>query len=432
MGPDLPELGHGGRLQWGPVPGGLHPLTAQPDGRLHLETRWRPDRPGHWHTPGMERHRRTGDRTQHHPLRRAPVRELRLGSTPAPQPRRPHDHGLHEAERGALRRPWRGPCRTLPACGRVPVHGAHTCPLLVRLRPLSHLPEHPRQNDRPTTDWGWGGVFLARRGDAFVRALFERATTPAQTAFAFGALASYGGNAIGSAYLGHVVGGPRCTHRYRDRLARNTVGTRCAHSYSLPAHAVLAATLPATLPTDLSQYLTQVLDAVYDTERRPPIPDLSLGMTRMVRQLELYETICRPPLPSPPAAPLAAQTAATPAGGAPSPEMSKLMPLTDLLADALDLVLSSLKRRVRSPRARMIRSAPPSFRPEPWSDRRRSVSPAKAGQQDQELCSVRVAGSDRPAAPVSTLPAKRRRNCGDPDAVTVTSYQRFVFRSETL
>lgn len=45
---------------------------------------------------------------------------------------------------------------------------------------------------------------------------------------------------------------------------------------------------------------------------------------------------------------------------------------------------------------------------------------------------MEIAGSERPAAPVSTLPAKRRPKSGASDAVTVTSYQRRVFFSGTL
>jgi hypothetical protein len=60
------------------------------------------------------------------------------------------------------------------------------------------------------------------------------------------------------------------------------------------------------------------------------------------------------------------------------------------------------------------------------------VRPARRPASGQEDCSCRIAGSDRPAAPVSTLPAKRRWKSAVPDAVTVTSYQRRVFFSGTL
>lgn len=42
------------------------------------------------------------------------------------------------------------------------------------LRPLKHLPPHPRQTGLPLSDWGYGDVFLARRQDAFTRTVFSR------------------------------------------------------------------------------------------------------------------------------------------------------------------------------------------------------------------------------------------------------------------
>ena len=103
-----------------------------------------------------------------------------------------------------------------------------------------HLPRHPRQWDFGTDVWDWGNLQLARRTDAFVRELFRHANGQRPLSFAVGAAAAYGANVAGSAYIGHTVGGPRRTHRHRDRLARNTVGSWLAAHHP-------AALTPATM-----------------------------------------------------------------------------------------------------------------------------------------------------------------------------------------
>jgi hypothetical protein len=141
---------------------------------------------------------------------------------------------------------------------------------------LEHLPIHPRQVDKPLTSWGWGDIFLARRGDAFVRSMFAGATDPATRAFAFGALACYCGNAAGSAYLGHVVGGPRRSHRFRDRLARNAVGAWLQRNRPLPTAGQLAAKLNAAgLPPALAQQLTAAMADAFDPRETPATAHLA-------------------------------------------------------------------------------------------------------------------------------------------------------------
>ena len=117
---------------------------------------------------------------------------------------------------------------------------------------LRHIPEHPRQADRPLSDCGAGGdVFLARRTDAFVRTVYRRALDPALRSFAFGVLSSYHGNACGSAYLEQVVGGPRRSHRFRNRVARNAIGSWFAQTrpevnaaYAIPPTSYASAATP--------------------------------------------------------------------------------------------------------------------------------------------------------------------------------------------
>ncbi|MFE9987767.1 hypothetical protein ACFYRK_12960 [Streptomyces sp. NPDC005381] len=202
------------------------------------------------------------------------------------------------------------------------------------LRPLKHLPPHPRQSDLPLSAWGYGDTFLARRGAAFVRTLFDRAGgDPAATALAVGALAGYAGNITGSAYVGHGVGGPRRSHRFRDRLARNAVGSWCAAQFTVPGPGALADKLrsrvPASgdpTPSPMAQLLAQALQDAYDPAQTPPLPDIDLGLRRVLRQLELYEVIRRPELPQPLTGALGAVVAATSNGGLPQSQEPLLYP----------------------------------------------------------------------------------------------------------
>ncbi|WP_242394436.1 hypothetical protein [Anaeromyxobacter oryzisoli] len=190
---------------------------------------------------------------------------------------------------------------------------------------LTHLPPHPRQQDRKLHDWTWADVFLARRTDALARALHARASDPPTRAFALGALSSYGANACGSAYLGQVVGGPRRCHRHRDRLARNTMGSWLAQSRpTLRSLSDLANAMrpgggatPA-LPAAVEQLVTEALTSTYDLSRTPPLPDLQLGYRRLIRHLELLDGFAMPPAPVPPMEPFLTALYGDPTRPAPS------------------------------------------------------------------------------------------------------------------
>ena len=170
-----------------------------------------------------------------------------------------------------------------------------------------HLPPHPRQSDVPAPQWDWGNLALARRTDALVRTLLRTAATARSRAFAMGATAGYGANAAGSSYLGHAVGGPRRSHRHRDRLARNSVGAWLAahHPASQPTADMAAAiafgpvTAPA-LPAELEQLLSQALADTFNRGSAPPVPDLQLGHRRLVEHLMLLDQFPRPAQPAPP------------------------------------------------------------------------------------------------------------------------------------
>lgn len=77
-----------------------------------------------------------------------------------------------------------------------------------QIDPMPHLPPHPRQQDKPSSAWDWSNLTLGRRTDAFFRNVAKEARDSTTRAFAFGVLSGYGGNAAGSAYLGHSTGGP--------------------------------------------------------------------------------------------------------------------------------------------------------------------------------------------------------------------------------
>ena len=173
------------------------------------------------------------------------------------------------------------------------------------ISPLTHLDPHARQSDAASKDWSWRDAFLGRRTDAFVRHAFEGSGSVRERAFAFGVLSSYAGNTAGSAYLGCVVGGPRRSHRYRDRLARNTVGAWLHSTFNTPDTTDLSKQMAFTGPTgttsfppDLAKVLSHAVAKAYPSRT---LPDLDLGLQRAVRHLELLDVFRRPPVPEPPA-----------------------------------------------------------------------------------------------------------------------------------
>jgi hypothetical protein len=185
------------------------------------------------------------------------------------------------------------------------------------LKPLPHLKEHPRQLDKPSKQWDFGNLFAARRTEAFVRATFDRAASVRGQAFAFGVLASYAGNVAGSAYLGQTVGGPRRSHRFRDRLARNTVGAWLHAHVGTPPTSALSKQLEyqnfagsVGFPIELKNLVAAALQDVFPSHTAA---DVDLGLSRMVRHLRLLDTFRRPPLPDPP--PPVLVQAADPSGG---------------------------------------------------------------------------------------------------------------------
>jgi len=166
---------------------------------------------------------------------------------------------------------------------------------------------HPRQEDEALEHWSWADIFLARRTDAFTRAVWSRASDSKSNAFAFGVLASYGANVCGSAFLGQVVGGPRRAHRHRDRLARNAVGSWFAKVHSSTASLDALADrlsyglLSPTLPSKIEALLSEALTETYDLDLTPPLPDLQLGYSRMIRHLRALDAFS---MPAPPALPM--------------------------------------------------------------------------------------------------------------------------------
>ncbi|WP_405401127.1 hypothetical protein [Streptomyces sp. NBC_01104] len=189
-----------------------------------------------------------------------------------------------------------------------------------RLRTMAHIPRHPRQQNEPVSQWGWGDVFLARRTDALVRTAFGEAGTAETRALAFGILSGYSANAVGSVYLTQVVGGPRRSHRLRDRIARNAVGSWCGERYpDVRSCRGIADSLrfdnapEATLPGETADFLTRMLEETYDLSKLSPVPDPALGYGRLIRQLELLDTFVQPPAPALPPASFVTKFFADPA-----------------------------------------------------------------------------------------------------------------------
>lgn len=184
---------------------------------------------------------------------------------------------------------------------------------------LKHVPGHPRQQDQPSAAWGAGNAFLGRRSWAFVQAMFGNAGDERLAALAVGSLAGYAGNVAGSAFLGHQVGGPRRLHRFRDRLARMTLGAWMHGHAATPAPGELAARIleaadpqrrdPPRLADDLAAQIADALATAFPS--RPPV-DVNLGFQRMMDHLARLEGFRLPPPPEAPPIILGADGAPVP------------------------------------------------------------------------------------------------------------------------
>jgi hypothetical protein len=199
---------------------------------------------------------------------------------------------------------------------------------------MSYLKPHPRQQDMPAKSWDFGNIFLARRTDAFVRAVFANASSASEKAFAFGALSGYAANTSGSAFVGAVVGGPRRAHRFRDRLARNAIGASLHKSLGTPLLAQMAKTLhhmgaanAQALPKDLRGLMETALKEAYPDRK---LPDIDLGFSRVLRHLQVLDAFRRPDMPSPPPLPPAQV-------GDPEPQLTILDDNTALSGIAISL-----------------------------------------------------------------------------------------------
>ncbi|WP_406423545.1 hypothetical protein OHA59_49865 [Streptomyces sp. NBC_01589] len=176
--------------------------------------------------------------------------------------------------------------------------------------PYSHIPPHGVSEDRPVESWLWRDVVLSRRTDALVRELAATGDkSPAALAFSFGALTSYASNCIGSSYLATTVGGPRRSHRMRDRVARYAVGgwlrAKTGDPTIWPSFANLREVLaqvpgPSTkLPDALKTQIIEALDRAFPAGAGGPdaAPDLRSGYAKLLRHLELLDSFPRLPIP---------------------------------------------------------------------------------------------------------------------------------------
>jgi hypothetical protein len=181
-----------------------------------------------------------------------------------------------------------------------------------QLHPLRHLTQHPISADKPTGAWPWRDLLVSRRTGAFtaeVMRLGRESGKPQALAFAFGVGASYVGNAFGSPYLVHGVGGPRRSHVYRDRLASYSVGAWIRHA-PLPERTdfdpirfvpVFGSPQSPALPPWLVGLLKKALSNVYASGDLPSaFPDVDAAYAQLLEHWRLLNSF----LPLAPAAPI--------------------------------------------------------------------------------------------------------------------------------
>lgn len=173
-----------------------------------------------------------------------------------------------------------------------------------KLTDMPHLRRpHPRQESLPIADWSWGDRFLGRCTYEFIRQLPE--DSDETRSLKAGVVASFLGNAAGSSLLAAVTGGPRRLHRFRDRLARNTLGTWVAQNQPSISLSTIAEVLSfgaatpdsAVLPPSIKHAIDEALQSAYPG--MTALGDLDAGLQRLVDHVRLLDTFALPAAPAP-------------------------------------------------------------------------------------------------------------------------------------
>lgn len=178
-----------------------------------------------------------------------------------------------------------------------------------RLRSVQYLMDHPQNGDTPVGAWPWRDIVLSRRTGTFAATTIDLARQSGRDdalAFAVGVLASYAGNAIGSQYLTRSVGGPRRSHKLRDRVASYSVGAWLRHIGTFPEFplqgsptttlAGLGIPAQSILPQWLAELIGQALRDTYGEVAG--FPDLTVAYRNLMYHWKLLHSF---QLPSPPA-----------------------------------------------------------------------------------------------------------------------------------
>lgn len=170
----------------------------------------------------------------------------------------------------------------------------------------AYLCPHGQAADQPVPNWAWRDVILSRRSHAFCQSVANHADgSSEQVAFAFGVLASYVGNAIGSGYQNQVVGSVRRSHPMRHRIAKYAIGNWLRVAGFAPSVAALRSLLDLgdptapSLPPQIRTLLETALTDTYTMSGPPALPDLDEGYRKLMRHLELLDAFPRPGLPAP-------------------------------------------------------------------------------------------------------------------------------------
>jgi len=139
------------------------------------------------------------------------------------------------------------------------------------LLPLDFATQHGQQSDQPAASWAFRDIALSRRTGLFAATLTQlarRTKSPDAIALAYGALAGYAGNAIGSAYLNQTIGGARRAYPYRSGSLPSVFLTAAAGA-PLPAVSSYGAQLWRLEALDSNDSDVRNVDRNLDGDRGP-------------------------------------------------------------------------------------------------------------------------------------------------------------------